>query len=56
MTLQAKIDNKSQITVSTTHELNDAVKLNLSAHFGLVSTLEPANKFGIGLEYKPMAW
>jgi len=53
LTLQAKVDNKSQVAVSAIHDLSHALKLTLSTHFGLINTPEPSTKFGLGLEYKP---
>lgn len=53
MLLRAKIDNKSQVALSATHDLNSGVKLTFSTLFGLVSDTELHNKFGVGLEYTP---
>lgn len=52
-TLQGKVDNKSQVALSAIHNLSDAVKLTLTTQFGLVSSTDSSNKFGVGVEYKP---
>jgi len=51
--IRAKIDNKSLVAVSATHELTPATKLTLSAQFGLTQSVSESNKFGVGLEYAP---
>jgi len=54
LTLQAKINNQSHMSLSSIHDLSDTVKLTLSTSFGLTSP-ETVHKFGLGLEYKPLA-
>jgi hypothetical protein len=53
LTVKAKVDNKSNIAVSAIHDLSPAVKLTLSAQFGLVQSPNDPNKFGAALEYSP---
>uniref|UniRef100_A0A915E735 Voltage-dependent anion-selective channel n=1 Tax=Ditylenchus dipsaci TaxID=166011 RepID=A0A915E735_9BILA len=51
--LRAKVDNKSQVAVSATHDLSSGVKITFSTLFGLVNGTDANNKFGIGVEYTP---
>jgi len=51
--LRAKVDNKSQVAISATHDLNSGLKLTFSTLFSLVNGPDVSNKFGVGLEYVP---
>uniref|UniRef100_A0A914H8W9 Voltage-dependent anion-selective channel n=1 Tax=Globodera rostochiensis TaxID=31243 RepID=A0A914H8W9_GLORO len=53
LSVRAKLDNKSQVSVSATHSLSDALKLTLSSHFGLTNFPDAVSKIGLGLEYCP---
>lgn len=52
--LRAKVDNKSNVALAATHDLNNGCKLTLTSQFALLGGVEAQdNKFGIGLEYSP---
>jgi len=51
--LRSKIDNKSNVALSATHELTPSTKLTISAQIGLLQGVNEANKFGAALEYGP---
>jgi len=51
LTIKAKVDNKSNIAVSATHDLSPAVKLTLSTQVGLLQAINETNKFGAAIEY-----
>ncbi|KAI1715498.1 eukaryotic porin domain-containing protein [Ditylenchus destructor] len=53
ISLRGKVDNKSTVALSSTHNLSDALKLTFSTQFNLVNTPDTTNKFGVGLEYTP---
>jgi hypothetical protein len=51
LALRAKVDNKSNVAVAATHDLNNGLKLTLTSTFTLVGAETANNKFGLGLEY-----
>jgi hypothetical protein len=54
LAVRAKVDNKSQVSLSATHDLNTTgLKVTLSSMFGIVSDSNNQNKFGLGIEYAP---
>lgn len=53
--VQGKLDNKSTIALSATHDLSPDFKLTFSNQFDLLQAQPTTNqKFGIGIEYKPV--
>ncbi|KAL3118162.1 hypothetical protein niasHT_001936 [Heterodera trifolii] len=53
LTLRAKMDHNSRVSVSAVHNLNGTLKLTLSSHFAMAAFPDAQNKFGFGLEYCP---
>lgn len=51
--LRTKVDNQTQVSISATHNLGEALKLTVSTNFALTGLPEPTNKFGVGFEYTP---
>lgn len=51
--VRAKLDNKSQLALSTQHALNNHLSLTMSALFNVPNFSEGGHKFGVGLEYTP---